>query len=475
MKKILLFFGTLFLFLNGFSQSSVFITGETNPNPNQTYTYRINQFIGVSGTNATWKVTNGKFLNGSTTLVQNVDNTSVDVIWTKAGETGTLSYSYQNGSSTGYAGFTSVSIKGDESGGGGETITAPINGPNNAKVGDIVYYKTDIDRFVNYQRTSWGYSPEIFEFIEAKDDYIKLKVKSYGDSYLTVAVYYDVPPTGILKIKGEKYIEIYPGIITPSFLCNNEVFTCSAPVRKGDAINWQSTPSMTLISGQGTTTATYRAKAYSEYGKVTATVTYDGKNYIVEDKIFINGLLFPSYAFIFTNSAGGFNWTSQTMNSFGFRTEDLDSYFDLNVFTHYELYVTDMRGREQFRYTYIYPGQTLPWLSVGWYMCYVRGYSACGVTAWHAQEVEVVADNGGGELFPFSLKSSSENAIAPFSTPSPITVKVYTFNTGTLVYSEKNVTDFNIQNTTLKDGIYIVVSTDQNGETKSEKVVKTRN
>lgn len=53
MRKILLFFGMLLLSVFGFTQTSVIITGETNPNANQTYTYRINQFVGVSGTNAT--------------------------------------------------------------------------------------------------------------------------------------------------------------------------------------------------------------------------------------------------------------------------------------------------------------------------------------------------------------------------------------------------------------------------------------
>lgn len=242
------------------------------------------------------------------------------------------------------------------------------------------------------------------------------------------------------------------------------------------SVSWGSTPTMTLVSGQGTATATYKPNISDGYGTVTATFNYNGKSYIWERKIFINKYnMFPSYAFIFTNTYGTGYWSSQTQgNSFGFREEDVDGHFDLGIFTHYELYVTDLKGREKFRRTRTFPGNPVPWLPEGWYICYVRGYTACGVTDWHEQEIEVVSGNGGGgELFPFSLKASSENAIA--SSPSPVSVKVYTFNTGTLVYSEKNVTGFNIQNTTLKDGIYIVVSTDQNGETKSEKVIKTKN
>lgn len=70
---------------------------------------------------------------------------------------------------------------------------------------------------------------------------------------------------------------------------------------------------------------------------------------------------------------------------------------------------------------------------------------------------------------------SEPNLSVPTGTEPLVSVKVYSFNTGALVYEEKNTVDFNIKNTSLKDGIYIVVTTNKDGKVKSEKIVKTTN
>ena len=335
-----------------------------------------------------------------------------------------------------------------------------------------------------YANLKWIYDENLFQKVEnPSHDYrsITLKAKDVldkQDTYIKVETYGEESASIKITVNPEVLI-----IASEDKICGGNTslqYTIkNVPIDDGATINWQSTPTMTLISGQGTPTATYRFSISQGNGTVRAIFFCEGKSYLRENTIFINNYnLFPSYAFNFTNGDGMGSWSTQsTCNSFVFRSEDLDGYFDLGVFTHYELYVTDLKGREKFRRTRIFPGNPVPWLPEGWYICYVRGYTACGVTNWHEQEVEVVSDNGGGELFPFSLKASPDNGIIapPVSISTPVTVKVYTFNTGTLVYSEKNVIDFNIQNTTLKDGIYVVVTTDQNGETKSEKVAKTRN
>lgn len=70
---------------------------------------------------------------------------------------------------------------------------------------------------------------------------------------------------------------------------------------------------------------------------------------------------------------------------------------------------------------------------------------------------------------------SEPNLSVPTGTEPLVSVKVYSFNTGALVYEEKNAVDFNIKSTSLKDGIYIVVTTNKDGKVKSEKIVKTTN
>lgn len=352
-----------------------------------------------------------------------------------------------------------------------------------------------------YLYVTWHYDSNIFELIKYIDggDYgkysrygIKLKVKDIAQESLITSI----KMTASDKFLGKS--ETLPGgniSVTVKykptnlaiksnyrFVCNNSLVNYSlegmASFVKDYTINWQSTPTMTLVSGQGTATATYRASG-NGYSTVNATVTYDGLNYVVENKIFINGLVFPSLAFIFTNSNGIGYWSSQTMgNSFDFRAEEMAGYSYLGIFTHYELYVTDMQNRERFRYEQILrAGDPLPWLPEGWYNFFIRGHTACGPTNWHMQVVQVVSGNGGGGgPILHSLKSTpNQPTLSPATATTPVSVKVYNFNSGTLMYSEKNVIDFNIRNTTLNDGIYIVVTIDQNGETKSEKIIKTRN
>lgn len=62
----------------------------------------------------------------------------------------------------------------------------------------------------------------------------------------------------------------------------NNTTSYSVVLPPGATITWQAGANMTLISGQGTATATFKA-ASNGYGTVKATVTYDGKSYTDEN------------------------------------------------------------------------------------------------------------------------------------------------------------------------------------------------
>lgn len=120
MKKLSLLF---FLFVPMFAYAvSVQITGEGRPSPNQTYSYNMLSTHGVSGTKAKWTVSGGTFWDGSTTLEQIVDITSVNVKW-GSGQMGVLNYYYKNGSGAAYEGSITVSIQGNSGGTGGTVGT----------------------------------------------------------------------------------------------------------------------------------------------------------------------------------------------------------------------------------------------------------------------------------------------------------------------------------------------------------------
>jgi len=107
----------------------------------------------------------------------------------------------------------------------------------------------------------------------------------------------------------------------------------------------------------------------------------------------------------------------------------------------------------------------------------VDARNVCGTTTfkrgiWIAGPTSSGGGGGGGwpqepnpGIDPLSLKSAT-----PVS--SPLSIRVFNFTTGTLVHQEKNVMDFNIQNTALKEGIYVIETTDKDGKKTTEKIFK---
>ncbi|MDR1091321.1 MAG: S8 family serine peptidase [Prevotella sp.] len=74
------------------------------------------------------------------------------------------------------------------------------------------------------------------------------------------------------------------GVLPPT-IETSQTMACNTYTLKdliqGTTINWQSTSTMTLVSGQGTPTATYQSSSNS-YNTVKATITYNGNSYTVE-------------------------------------------------------------------------------------------------------------------------------------------------------------------------------------------------
>lgn len=102
---------------------------------------------------------------------------------------------------------------------------------------------------------------------------IKVTGKSYD--YLTNIEYHH---------EGQKTVKIHPKhtiSTTATILCANQNGSYKLEPYISN-VNWQPISNMTLASGQGTATATFKASG-NGYGKVKATVTYDGKSYTVEN------------------------------------------------------------------------------------------------------------------------------------------------------------------------------------------------
>lgn len=271
-------------------------------------------------------------------------------------------------------------------------------------------------------------------------------------------------------------------------ICNGEEVKYITYIPDGGTITWQSTPTMTLVSGQGTHTATYLVSETTTeiYGSVKAIISYDGKDYTsVSSDIWVGP---PTDTF--QKVTGRYPESSKL-----FKGGDVETFQAIGVPSRSSEFVWETSGAQIISQSgtsvtvkFLNPQSPFHWNA----RITIKTKNKCGIAdfgvSYSAQvennpnlpdDISLPDPNDTLPIIPRPRPKATLNLpiVTPTSssTPSPVTVKVYTFNTGTLVYSEKNVTDFNIQNTTLKDGIYIVVSTDQNGETKSEKVVKTRN
>lgn len=105
----------------------VTIGGEKHPVIGKTETYVVENHPRTNEKEATWYITGGTFLNGGTTLKQDVEKNKVDVIW-KEVTNGYLSYSYGN-----YSGRIIVNPQKDSGEESPPTITPKIsisiNGP----------------------------------------------------------------------------------------------------------------------------------------------------------------------------------------------------------------------------------------------------------------------------------------------------------------------------------------------------------
>ncbi len=289
MKKILLMIYLSLFALLSFAQNTVMITGESRPKVNQTYNYRITSgFHGVSGTKATWKVTNGKFLNGTTTLSQDVDAMSADVIWTNAGQSGTLSYSYTNGSSS-YSGTYNVSIDSNDSGGGTGGIEIKFVGPQSVSPGDTITYHFHINtNLIKEEELSWTYDSNYLKRITNKPD----------DNFKTITFIVKYTHVNLnTNVKAEYKNKTYtvntsiigkPAKMIPSssqvYQGNKITYTLDIPsnIRDQVVVNWQGSMLLSLLSGEGTCEAVYYA-AREGNAIAKATVSYKGQSYAVED------------------------------------------------------------------------------------------------------------------------------------------------------------------------------------------------
>ena len=371
------------------------------------------------------------------------------------------------------------------------SVEKELSGPQSIYVGDFVMYKYSelVDPSIGYY-LNWSYD---FQYMEPT--YInKLGIRSFQAKYFTekdldkdfieteiTAVRYDNwksdNPRGVAIDYGNIKIKIFakPNL----YITHNHNVTCNGdnttytitgfPNSSSKAeVIWEAISNSSLISGQGTKNGTFKVSGNGSV-KIKATVKYNGLTYNLE-----NSSVWVGVPIIKNVEKSRTPQLSQTTELYakeaGFNTvsyykwSKVSGSFSLNsASNHYA---------------------TLTPFDYGYIVYKVEAYNRCGMGNY-MEQFYISGGNsggGGGSVCPYpdpndprcNLTEFDGNDLRKRSMSTVIyeDIRIFSFSTGQIVYQEKKTVDFKIENTTLKQGIYIVESTDENGNITRTKVMK---
>ena len=217
-------------------------------------------------------------------------------------------------------------------------------------------------------------------------------------------------------------------------VCENELIQYTLEgVDDTDVIYWEAGSNMALISGQGASIANFKGSGNGE-GRVKVTIKNSEKSYFLENSQVWVGVPKISPQVIISEAYCG---------------------------DPYEIYMESVPGATGYRSSWdhiFYDKRTICAMAGGVITASYEAYNDCG-----SIEVRYIVNVIGDGQTP-EWRSTV--------TSSPVSIRVLSFTTGSVVYQQKNVINFNIQTTNLKGGIYIIETTDETGKISREKVRK---
>lgn len=261
-------------------------------------------------------------------------------------------------------------------------------------------------------------------------------------------------------------------------ICNNETVSYSVNYHgyyPNSTITWEAVENMTLVSGQGTNTATFRTniKFNSNSPQLKTDIILKNKDYPP-----LEGDLPP-----LTPKGEGKIKATIKYNNTDFTVENSDLWIGSpEVVLNQEINERQKLLRFGRGVTHLDPMYTYDEIYYN-----ARGEISSAILNWgrfpqSPQTEQIVISNRCGSAVQFftinpiysrSLSNLKSEQYLENKNNSPVSVKVYSSTTGQLVYQKKNVINFDINNTTLRKGIYILNITDENGNETQEKIKKT--
>ena len=258
-------------------------------------------------------------------------------------------------------------------------------------------------------------------------------------------------PAATFKI--ERYVDANIQIVSNKIVCKNENINYKLEgIPSGSVIQWIAGSSMSIISGQGSSIATFQSQNPG-YNTITANVTYAGKNYT-----FKNSEVWVGPPIVQEIPKANFVSGQSTEITANFEGLEATSEFKWTRVSG-DIYMSRTTGRSI---------TVTPWDN-NYFVIRVDVTNRCGTGSGLYQFKAGSGGLGGGGLNSLSLKSS----IISDTEFTPQSIKVYNLS-GSIVYSNNNLSgDFDIKSTTLPEGIYIIEKSDGK-ERQSEKVILKR-
>ena len=331
-------------------------------------------------------------------------------------------------------------------------------------------------------RIYWQYDSNTFTKVNTNEQYPKnliLQAKNLSGIKTTKITAFE----GKEGVNNYRYSEFNTLVIgspiirtkSANVVCQNDLITYDLEYLEyfpNATITWQSSTNMTLVSGQGTPNATFRVSG-NEFGTAKATVIYDGVSYQLENsQVWVGKPLTPiirgnerleeyqsQLAYFFDGEITG-------ASEFEWRIEGNASMLDVskgNVITiPSETNILPMSIRTQ----------SIGLGRWGEFNLFLKTKNICGTTP----EAFVHGRIKGGKPTPEEMSDFSLSSLKTYTSDdvASANIRIYSLPTGSLVYKENKAINFDIQNTTLNAGIYILEKTDKEGNVTREKVMKIK-
>jgi len=395
-----------------------------------------------------------------------------------------------------------------------------ITGPDYVQFGEIAEYKASYHG-ANGAAIKFQVNKNVFEIIEI--DYgwynpnlpniyttfitLKAKQNTHARYEISAESYFYHPLENKEYINtGYKDILVHPKhalkLNSQSIICtnNNASYEIEPAIGTG-TVNWLSDTNMSLVSGQGTSTATYKASGNkNDYNPVKAVIRYDKVDYPVEnsqvwvgapiapqigtrllggeilsDTTYFTIANLPQKSFWGAYNVGGFDgsgflWTTDFNTTPG-QVINRPVNQRLIIPEHpleTGLYITTSNATyARTNYTSeIDPRTGLP-LPARSADLYYWAENRCG---WSQNPTYFRINFKNPPILKSQVEVLKPLTIDP---SSPVSIKIHSFSSGELVYQNKKAINFNINETNLKKGIYIVTTTDDKGNITQDKIMKT--